>query len=763
MKYSREKILRFLTDEAGRPMSFKELTRELGVAKEARAGFKRLLTGLVEEGAVIKIRGGRYGLTARMKLVTGTLGCHPDGFGFVTPEEGGEDVFIGGRRMGGAMHGDTVLVRVEPPKTRGRQAGKFEGRIIRVVKRAHATVVGRFHLDRGFGVVEPTDERILQDIIIPPGEKKGAMDGMMVAAEITRWPTAAASPAGRVVELLGDPEDPDVEAAVILRKYGLPGKFPPHVKAEVKGVPSVVPERDIKGRVDLRTRTVITIDGETARDFDDAVSVERTPGGYRLFVSIADVSRYVTEGTALDAEACSRGTSVYFPDRCIPMLPEELSNGICSLNPGVDRLTLTAEMDFDHRGEVTGRRFYESVIRSSERMTYTDVKSLLEGPDGGLKGRYGPIIKDLRTMKELAELLMARRSDTGSIDFDLPEPQVIIDIEGRIEDIVRSERNIAHRIIEEFMLAANRCVAGEFGSRGLPFLYRVHEEPDAESMADFRDFAAGFGIHFKPGGPKAYQKVLRAVEGRPEERLINTVLLRSMKQAVYSDENVGHFGLAFSEYTHFTSPIRRYPDLVVHRLLKLQLAKKYTKKAQERMSGLLPEIASLSSARERKAMEAEREILDLKKAQFMLDKVGEVYEGIISGVTSFGLFVELKDCFVEGLVHISTLVDDYYVYEEKKHTLMGENTRRTFRLADEITVKLASVDLARRRIDLLLAEEGRPAPAGRVGKGGKGGRGAGGGRAGQGGRGGRGAKSGAPGGAGKGKPKGAARGRARRK
>lgn len=706
MKAIKKDIYEFFKEKAGRPMSFKELSRALEIPKDERNRFKKLLRELVDEGTIIKIRGGRYGLTARMKLVTGKLTCHPDGFGFVIPEEGGEDIFISPGRMGGAMHGDTVVARVEPPRTTGRKAGKFEGRVIRIVRRANTTVVGRFRSDRGFYLVEPSEERVLQDIIIPKDEKKGAMDGMMVVAEIIRWPSKGASPCGRVVELLGDPEDPDVEAEVILKKYGLPTKFPAIVISELKDVPSEVIQEDMRGRVDLQDKTTFTIDGETAKDFDDAVSVDILPGGYRLRVSIADVSHYVTEGSALDMEAYARGTSVYFPDRCIPMLPEALSNGICSLNPGVVRLTMTAELEFDRRGEVTGKRFYESIIKSAERMTYTNVKKILEGEDPGLNERYSHLIDDLKAMRELAELLMARRSDMGSIDFDLPEPQIILDIEGRIEDIVRSERNIAHRIIEEFMLAANRAVAEEFSKREMPFLYRIHDEPDQESMTDFAEFAASFGIHFKPGGgPKAFQAVLAKVEGRPEERLINTVLLRSMKQAVYSDDNVGHFGLAFTDYTHFTSPIRRFPDLVVHRLLKVLLKKKYSAREQARMEESLAEIALQSSVRERKAMDAEREIVDLKKAQFMRDKVGDVFEGFISGVTSFGLFVELKDYFVEGLVHISNLMDDYYIFDEKRHTLIGENTHKRFTLADEVTVQIASVDLERRRIDLVLSDE----------------------------------------------------------
>ncbi|MBE7415823.1 MAG: ribonuclease R [Deltaproteobacteria bacterium] len=667
---------------------------------------------LVSEGLPAKTR-AEVGLPSRMNLVTGELVCHPDGYGFVVPEEGREegDIFISSRRLSGAMHGDTVVARVEGSK----RGGKREGSIIRITARAHKTIVGRFELARGFGVVIPSDERITSQIVVPLKEAAGAPHGRIVSAEITRWPAKEMAATAKIIEVLGDPDDPDVEADVILRKYGLSNRFPAAVMHEVKSVPKEVSPREIRGRTDLRERSVFTIDGETARDFDDAVSIEKTSRGYRLWVSIADVSHYVAEGTGIDKEGYARSTSVYFPDRAIPMLPEALSNGICSLNPRVDRLTMTAELEFDETGAPVGKKFYESVIRSVERMTYTDVKKLILDEDPALSTRYAHIVPDLKLMAVLAEKLRERRAEKGSIDFDLPEPQIIIDIEGRVEDIVKSERNIAHRLIEEFMLSANRAVAEEFSSRGLPFLYRIHEEPGEDSIADFKEFLSAFGIRFSHEGPKSFQAVLGKVEGRPEEKLVNHVLLRSMKQAVYSEENAGHFGLAFDDYTHFTSPIRRYPDLIVHRLLKLLLRKKYGPEARERMETYLPSAAGHTSARERKAMEAEREIADLKKCQFMKDKVGDVYGGLVSGVTSFGFFVELKDWFVEGLVHVSMLADDYYIHDEKRHALVGERTKRAFRLGDEVTVKVAAVDLERRRIELVLDEE-RPQKTGRKGR-----------------------------------------------
>ncbi|GMR04892.1 MAG: ribonuclease R [Thermodesulfobacteriota bacterium] len=700
-KPSRKEVLQLMEKTAQRPLSFMELVEMLGVTSRERAAFKRLIREMEADGALVKTRRNRYGVVSKMNLVTGKLICHPDGFGFVVPEEGGEDVFIGPRRSRGAMHGDTVVARVEGYK----EGGKREGRIIRIVKRAQKTIVGRFEKSAKFSVVIPSDARILDRIIIPPDETKNAAHGEIVVTEITRWPAKHMAPLGRVTEVLGDPDDPDVEAGVILKKYGLPLEFPRAVEAEAKKVPLTIKADDVKARVDLRGKKILTIDGETAKDFDDAVCIEKTATGFILFVSIADVSHYVKEGSGLDTEAYRRSTSVYFPDRCVPMLPERLSNGICSLKPGEDRLTMTAELRFNSRGDVTGKKFYESVIRSTERLTYTKVKKILSGEDPELSRKYSHVAGDLSLMESLALKLMEGRAREGSIDFDLPEPQIIIDIEGRVEDIVRSERNIAHRIIEEFMLVANKSVAEEFSSKKLPFLYRVHDAPDESSIEEFRDFVAGFGLTLKGKTPASFQKIIKAVEGKPEERLINTLILRSMKQALYSEKNIGHFGLAFEHYTHFTSPIRRYPDLVVHRLLKLLIHGRYSKKEERRMMEILPSIASTTSTLERKAMEAEREIVDLKKAQFMKDKEGLVFDGLISGVTGFGFFVELKEYFVEGLVRVSALLDDYYIFDEKRHILIGEHTRRIFSIGDSIRVVIDKVDLGRRRIDLALEEK----------------------------------------------------------
>jgi len=701
-----------MNEKLSRPVSMRELIKVFCVPTEKKGKFKARIRRMVDEGALVRVRGGRYGLAVKMNLVTGALQCHADGFGFVIPEKKGEegapegDVFIGRRRFAGAMHGDTVVARVEGVK----EGGKREGRIIRVLKRANKTLVGMMHREKLLCELVPAEERILERIIIPDGCDKGAADGVMVEVEITTWPTKRTSAIGRVIDVLGDPDDPDVEAGIILKKYGLSASFSRTLLKEAKALAGAVTESELTGRRDLRELTIVTIDGETAKDFDDAVGIRRLDGGgYRLFVSIADVSHYVREHGVLDIEAFRRGTSVYFPDRCVPMLPESLSNGICSLRPGEVRLTMTAELDYDSGAEVVGKKFYKSVIKSKRRLTYTEVKEALEGGGDGAGKTTASLKSELGLMRELAEKLTAKRIKNGSIDFDLPEPQIIIDINGNVEDIVRSERNIAHRIIEEFMLAANKAVAEEFTRGKLPFIYRVHDVPDAESIDSFREFIAEFGLTMdrEATGPRSFQKVLGAVKGRPEEKLITHMLLRSMKQAVYSERPAGHFGLGFKDYTHFTSPIRRYPDLVVHRLLKLLIAGRYSKKEQDRMAASLPETARDTSATERKAMEAEREIVDLKKVQFMEDKVGEEYAGIVSGVTSFGCFVELEEFFVEGLVHVSSLLDDYYIYDEKKHMLRGERTKKAYRVGVGVKVRIEKVDLGRRRIDLSLVTEGK--------------------------------------------------------
>lgn len=704
---TQEKILQKIREKSDHPMLLPELMRILSVPKEERKRLKRLLTEMAREGEIVQTRGNRYGLPEKMGLVIGRLKGHRDGYGFVIPEapEKG-DVYIGVRNMEGAMHGDKVVARVEAQKEDGRR----EGRIIRVLERIHTKIVGRFERGRGINFVVPSDRRIFHDLYIPPGETNRAKEGEVVVAEITGYPTRNRNPQGRILKIMGRPTEARIDTEMVVEEYGLSKEFPLDVLVEAEEIPEEVTPDLLRGRVDLRNLPTVTIDGERARDFDDAVSIEQLPsGGFRLFVHIADVSHYVPEGLSLDLEAFRRGTSVYFPDAVIPMFPERLSNGICSLNPKEDRLTMTAEMQFDSEGNRTDYKIYDSVIQSNERMTYTAVKKILADRDADLLNRYRPLIKMFELMEALSARLYAKRIRRGGLDFDLPEPEIVLDLQGKAIDIIRSERNIAHRIIEEFMLAANETVAEHVSRLGVPFLYRIHEEPDPDKMIAFSEFIHNFGLRLSVAGkvrPVALSEVLDAVKDTMEERLINHILLRSMKQARYSAENLGHFGLAAEFYTHFTSPIRRYPDLIVHRLLReVGRRKGLAKKRTDHLKGILPNIALHASERERMAMEAERESVHRQKIKFMADKVGEEYDGFITGVAAYGFFVELETFFVEGMVRVSSIPDDYYIYHEKQHAIIGERSRRIFRIGDKVRVRVERVDLESRTIDFTLQEE----------------------------------------------------------
>ncbi|MDH3973775.1 MAG: ribonuclease R [Deltaproteobacteria bacterium] len=701
MAVDQKGVLRFLREEAGRPATLKDIRGRFGITKEKRSKLVRLLDEMLRNGEIVRIKGGRYGVPSKMNLVTGRLQSHAEGFGFVIPDEGDEDVYINARNIKDAMHGDRVVARVEGFKA----GGKRHGSIIRIIERVHKTVVGRYEKGRKFGYVVPSDERLSHDIYVPKGEDMGADDGEVVLVELISYPTRQRNPEGVVIRVIGSPFDPEVEIQSIIARHNIPSIFPQEVIDEAERIGESVKVKEIEGREDLRNLMTVTIDGETARDFDDAVSVRKEgKGNIRLWVSIADVSHYVKEGSDLDREAYERGTSVYFPDRCIPMLPERLSNGICSLNPQVERLAMTAEMLFNDRGERIEGRFYPSVIRSDHRLTYSIVKKILVEGDAALTKEYETIMPDLRVMEELSGWLRIFREERGCIDFDLPEAQIILDIQGGVEAIVRSERNLAHMIIEEFMLAANEAVASFLAAKKLPLLYRVHEEPDAEKLEDFREFIHNLGYELKSGtpSPKDLQGLLSAVFGKPEERTINHVLLRSMKQAVYSGKNIGHFGLASKIYCHFTSPIRRYPDLMVHRVLKKAVTGGIKKAETEQLQAALQMSGEETSSRERRAMEAERDVVDLKKTEFMMDKVGENYSGFITGVTSFGIFVELEELFVEGLVHVTSIDDDYYIYDEKGHSLRGERKKRSFRIGDKVDVSVEKVDRDKRQIDFKL-------------------------------------------------------------
>ena len=697
----------------GEPVQFRQMLKALGVSKGERDLLEDHLEHLVDAGKIVKLPGRMYAAAGSATGVRGKLSTHRDGYGFVVPEDGGEDLFVPARYLREYMNGDVVEAQVIAT----RRDGKREGRVTALVQRGVTEVVGRFEAVGKGGRVIPDDQRLGYDLFIAPGAVGKARSGQVVLAQITSYPSGVRGLEGRITEVLGEANDPEVEVLTVIRKYDLPYEFPEDVLAEAGRQPQQVEEEMLADRVDLRGRLTVTIDGETARDFDDAVSVAREGEKIRLWVSIADVSHYVHEGTKLDAEAYLRGTSVYFPDRAIPMLPEQLSNGICSLNPDVDRLTMTAEMLFDESGDMVESRFYTSVIRSSARLTYTTVKRILVDKDEDSMATHANLVWDLRLMEELSLRLNAKRRGRGSIDFDLPEPQIILDLQGETTAIIRAERNLAHRLIEEFMLAANEAVASFLEQTPVPSLYRIHENPDPLKLKDLAEFVFSFGYELKVQedkvNPVALQKLLAEVEGKPEERLINEVLLRCMKQARYSAENLGHFGLAASSYSHFTSPIRRYPDLVVHRILKRVLSKRMKQSDKEHLEARLPETAQHTSRRERIAMEAEREMVDLKKMQFMRDKVGEEYDGFITGVAQFGLFVELVELFVEGMIPVATLPADYYVHMEKAHALVGERSRVMYRIADRIRVKVAAVNEARKQVEFALVGtlEERPVSA----------------------------------------------------
>ncbi len=697
---SAEEILR-LMEEEDRPLLIREVLRLLRLPKDQRQRVREIFRDLADEGKIVKIRGNRYGLPIKMNLVVGRVKCHPDGYGFVIPErEGEQDIFVSQRNLKEAMHGDRVVARVESIRKKGR-----EGTVIRILERGLHKVVGKFMRGKNYSYIIPEDERIIQEVFIPEGETKRARPNQIVVAEITRYPTERVRPEGRVTHLLGYPDDPEVEPQIIIHKYDLPHRFSSTVLKEARDHPLIPSPDDYQGRVDLRDIPTFTIDGEKARDFDDAVSIQKEKdGGMTLYVSISDVSHYVEEGTALDEEAYLRGTSVYFPDRAIPMFPPELSNEICCLQPRVDRLTLTVEMRYDAGGTRKGVRFYPSVIHSNERLTYTIVRKILLDGDAELKRKFEPLLPSLEWMADLSQKLRQRRVERGALDFDLPEPEVILNLQGETEEIIRAERNLAHQIIEEFMIAANEAVAHFLEENGFPSIYRIHEPPKEEAVDEFRRFVSHLGHKMKKDAEdssKELQRVLLEVKGRPEERVVNNILLRSMKWAKYSANNVGHFGLASKSYTHFTSPIRRYPDLIVHRILKRVLSKKDGRASEE----VLVRKAEHLSHRERVAMEAEREILDRYRVRFMKDKIGEVFKGVIGGVAAFGFFVELQDIFVEGLVRVTSLYDDYYQYHEKRYCLVGERTHKTFRIGDEVMVRVDRVDVERRHIDFGLVRK----------------------------------------------------------
>jgi ribonuclease R len=707
--HSEQEILRLMRERVDHPATAKELLRLLRIPREERATFKRRLRALVASGALVEIRGNRFGLSDKMNLVVGRVSTNPRGFAFVEPESAADapsSIFVPGNNLNQAMHGDRVVVRVE----HGRDADRAEGRIVRVLSRGSERVVGRYDVDdTGRGFVVPFDRRLLIDMHVPAGETMGAAAGEMVTAEVTRWPTATRPALGRIVEILGPLDAPGVDTQVIIRKYNLPDAHGEDAVAEARRLGHAVRERDVKGRTDFRSWQTVTIDGEHARDFDDAISIDRLPNGnFWLGVHIADVSHYVEEDSALDAEAYERGTSVYFPERAVHMFPAELATGLCSLNPHVDRLVQSCLMEVDRRtGAVLRYEMHDGVIHSDARMTYTDVNAILTERDPVAMARYEAFVPAFERMHELFEILHNRRRRRGSIDFDLSESEILLDDEGQVEAVVASERNVAHRIIEEFMLLANETVAAHLEKAAMPTLYRIHETPDPLKVQTFEAFISTLGYSLPSEGgvlhPGDFQRLVERIRGTPEEKPIAFLLLRTMQKARYDPSNAGHFGLAADAYAHFTSPIRRYPDLVVHRTLRASRGP-VDAEHREELAEDLPEMARHTSERERRANDAERELVQWKKVRFMADKVGDEFEGYVTGVSAYGLYLELIEHFVEGMVHVSTMADDYYRFIENAHVLRGEKNGRVYRLGDRLKVQVIRVDLERRQIDLGVSE-----------------------------------------------------------
>jgi ribonuclease R len=817
-------ILKHIAKQPKRTAGFKQLVRELALHGEERRELNDRLQKMVAGGALIALDSDRYALPqaapADKNLVVGRLTMHRDGFGFVIPDANSlpaafksrlsGDIFIPPHLIGNAMHGDRVLVDI----SNVRPDGRAEGRIVRPVVRANPTVVGVFHYGSRRNYVKAMDAKITQEIVIPEGmewpedsagnvlpqgtqrsqrtkksvdrvlgDEAGSrsewsdLEGLVVDVEVTDWPSPTQNPRGKVIEILGREDDFGVDVEITIRKFHLPHHFPAAAIEQAQDTPATISEPDLQRRKDFRALPIVTIDGETARDFDDAVLVRTLENGnFELQVHIADVSHYVTPGSALDQEARLRGTSVYFPDRAVPMLPLELSTDICSLRPQVERLVLSCLMEIDHRGEIVGYELCEGVIRSAERMTYTAVNAVIEG-DVAMRERYAPLVKSFELMRDLALILRRKRERRGSIDFDLPEPVIEFDELGLMKSISRSQRNVAHRLIEEFMLSANECVAHHLESNHIASLYRVHEKPDAKRVYDFEVIAATFGYSLGVGAlpihrvqtktdrraaygtgkrvreievpkevhitPRMYQKLTEKIAGKPEERILSFLMLRSLKQARYSEQNLGHFALAATSYTHFTSPIRRYPDLIVHRILKSvvkknshSVAKSTTRMGQTEVEEASPwskrsragvpaphellggsisseelhDIAEEASQSERRADDAERELMEWKKVKFMQERVGDDFDGLIISVTKFGFFVELNDLFVEGLVPLNTLVDDRYTYHETTREIIGQRSRKTYRLGQKIRVLVDRIDPVEKKIQFAIVEE-EPKPA----------------------------------------------------
>ena len=704
---TKNKIVDFMKEQAYKPLTAEELLQEFDISNRDQDRFLNLLAEMEKEGLIIKNRKERYGVPERMDLVVGRLQGHAKGFGFLIPDNPKQDdVYISIEDIKGAMHNDRVVVRL----IGGKKGKSTAGEVIKILERANHQIVGEYEDSGDFGFVVPDDDKIFHDVFVPRSKAQGAKEGEKVVAEITRWPAKRRNPEGEVTEILGHKTESGVDIETIIKKLELPADFPKEVREEVAAIPEKISEQEVKRRKDLRDIKMVTIDGEDAKDFDDAVSIERLDDEQvRLGVHIADVTHYVKEGNPLDKEALERGTSIYLVDRVIPMLPEKLSNNLCSLRSQEDRLAMSVLMDFDlNSGEVLEHEITESIINVNQRLTYNQVKKILVDEDKKMINRFDHLTSDLRLMADLSQKIRKLRQEKGSVDFEFPEAEVILDEDGNAVDIVKVERSIAEKLIEDFMIRTNEIVAEEMYYREVPFIYRVHEEPATDEIEELNSFLHNLGYHVKglegEVHPKSLQKVLNKVEGEPEERVVNTVLLRTMQKAHYHPQNVGHFGLASRCYSHFTSPIRRYPDLMIHRIIKEVINKGVLpEKRRAELEDNLFSIADHSSLQERKAMDAERESKDLKKVEYMKDKLGQEFEGVISGVMSFGFFVEL-DNTIEGLVHVSTLVDDYYHYHEDKQAIIGERTAKIYRLGDEVKVEVSKVNLDAQQIDFELID-----------------------------------------------------------
>jgi ribonuclease R len=691
--FSKEDLVKYVQKSADRGINLQTILDNFDATPGARKQIKDILNQLVKEGKLAKHRGNRYEVAAR-NLVDGVILIHADGYGFVIPKEkipGIEsDIYIPAALTGSAMNGDKVKIEI----TTRKAGGRAEGRVVTVEKRARDTIVGQLRFDGEVFFVAPADAKLPEKILVTNDVSEHK--DKMVEVEITRFPSETRWPAGKVVSVIGFIDDPNVETNVIIKKFALPTSFPKEVEDQAASLPEAITDKDFVGRDDFRKRNTITIDPKTARDFDDAIDIEILPNGsFQLGVHIADVSHFVAIDSPMDMEARYRGTSVYFPDRVLPMLPEKVSNHLCSLNPKVDRLAMSVMMHLSRTGDVLDYSFHKSVIHSTERLNYEDVQEILNG-NAMLERKYEHVLPHIRNIARLAEIIHKRRQQRGAIDFDLPEPLLTYDEKGLVTGITKSVRLFSHRIVEEFMILANEVVAKHLEENDVPTLYRVHEEPDPMKVADFSEIVSGFGLKFEPrkAQPIEFQKFISSIEGRPEERMLSYLMLRSFKQARYSEENIGHFGLASDSYTHFTSPIRRYPDLVVHRVLKAMMVRRSQPAVP---AAQLEAIASESSERERLADQAERELFDWKKMLLMEQHLGDTFEAVIIAVWRDGFSVELIDYFIEGFVPVAEIPDDYYQLDQASHSLIGRHTQQRFRLGDRISVQVARVDKLLRR------------------------------------------------------------------